>query len=202
MRSEGFGRVAKGLMGPPRHRLKPNCNRLQPGEGNRQPWNDQGTVNWMNCSMSETTASGASAWMKCPTPGSVTTGPFGQVERNAPTAKAVGMALIGMHPLVPGVIDDARRTRGRSAGHAGVHVAEPFHALRVAEREDRGDRPSPVLADEGDIPQVQVQQERFQVIDVVADGVFAFLRRFALAESHVVRDDDAPVAGEPRDEAR
>jgi hypothetical protein len=94
-------------------------------------------------------------------------------------------------PLEPGRL---LVRRGHAAvAEQGVHQEKPFHPLRMADGVGAGDRPAPVLADEGDFIEPQVFDQRFEILDMGAQRVGAVGGCLRLPEAHVVGNDDAVV---------
>ncbi len=85
-----------------------------------------------------------------------------------------------------------RCVHGPVAGQCvGEH--DPLDSIRVAHGEGGRDGSAPVLADEGDVLEVQVLDQSQEVLGVGAQCVFPVLGRFGLTEAHVVWDHHAVV---------
>ena len=70
------------------------------------------------------------------------------------------------------------------------------NAVRAPRREAHADRAAEIMHHERDIAQIERGNEAFEIVDVILQPIAAVGRRRALAESHVVRDDDAMRSGE------
>ena len=98
-----------------------------------------------------------------------------------------GRAGVAQHLLGAAALESCTEPTGTSASspprrHLVSHLAvagdrvgeeDAFHALRVADGEGGGDRSAPVLADERDVAQVEMLDQRDEVLDVALQRVLA-----------------------------
>jgi hypothetical protein len=63
------------------------------------------------------------------------------------------------------------------------------------------DRASEVVQDQGDVGEVEREDQAFQIVDVVLQPIAARLWRLALPEAHVIGDDHPVRAAQSRDQA-
>ena len=86
------------------------------------------------------------------------------------------------------------RERATRPGGArpGIHEDETFDSVGMARREPQPDRPAPIVQDQRHLVEIQMQQQGFEVRDVVAKPIRIWVSRDpGFAHPHVVRHDAA-----------
>ena len=110
------------------------------------------------------------------------------------------------HPLEPlGFVELRGLGAATGSDHAAIaaQAVEQAYALDAFRMPDciGGEyRAAPILPDEGDAVQIEIVDERGEILDMGLERVGAILRRLALSESHVVGHDDPPVFRKGRNE--
>ena len=85
------------------------------------------------------------------------------------------------------------RSDGGTISANAVKQADLFDAPGMLNRQGSRNRSSPVLADKGNVVQVQLLDQGNQIVDMGFERVLAILGGFAFTEAHVVGNNDSPT---------